>query len=1345
MICKAMKISKIRIQSAALLLTAAVLAGGPGTDLLSLQAYAQENAEIAETASDSTNNTAGSENTAGVLEEGPQDLPAPAPDGGIVRIQSLEDYHAFCRNCRYDDWSEGKTVYLDTDLTFKPGESEIIESFGGTFEGQGHTISGFVVDGYDARTGLFGTIRENAVVRGLNVSGAVKPSGIQTRLGGIAGSNYGLIEDCAFNGTVSAHAEVGGIAGRNMQSGEIRSCTAEGSVQGDSFTGGIAGYNEGVITSCQNGAMINTVYSDVPFTTDQLTSTIENILMTGKLNNPENLDARTDTGGIAGISSGMITSCINTGDIGYEHVGYNTGGIVGRSSGYIRDCANEGLILGRKDVGGIAGQLQPFLEMDFSESLLGDLDDKLDILDGQIGSAINSAEYYSSDTNARLGRLSSLAGSAKDSIKVLTDEADAASVRAAGKVNAAGQTVQDSLSVLSGVTREIGNYIRDMEDQVSALEQRIDILLNDASLSDSDREALRSALKKFREGLNLLSSANGKLGDVVIDGPEIDESRTKDVTDAYRDIRSGYRMMSEAAQEIQSVLGIRTEGGAAAGDSQFYRDARLVREAAGEMLRQIEEEEDGLLTIVRERTRDMDQPKDDSSKDDSSKDDSSKDSSFDDSTQDDPSKEKKDTEGEEQKDPDAPTAGELSRVIGIVESAQEGIEKIVYGRGEGSQSLSQELEDYISSTEDSEEPLSEDDKSRLRNDVTEIENACIRIDSAVDRLKGIRDEALQNGDAVKEWMDKAVPVISEIAGDLNTIVTAFADISRIVSGYVISLPSLDDSGIRGAFRSLIHKAGAMPDIDRDLSGVMDRLAGMDIRISGVSDTARSAGNQLYDTMNSMMREVNGLNASMGEQSTEAFGEIRGITDQFDSIIGTLEEIAKQQMGGDDSPEDRIQDVSDEEIESSTSGRTSECRNTGRVEADSSVGGIVGTIGVEYDLDPEQDIRRIGGTSLDYIFRAKCIVDRSENEGTIVSRNNYCGGIVGNMQMGVVSACDSLCTVSSDGDYTGGIAGYCASGIQDCRVKAEVKGTSYVGGVAGYAQKLFRNAAMINVTGARQFYGAIAGDVEENEGSRVSDNVYYSDTAYGINGVSYRSAAEEITYDAIREYGGSHSGAGTEGFFDALKIQFTDGDNIVDTVYCVYGDSIPESRIPAVPEKEGFKGNWSRTDFSYIERDETVLAKYTRFVTLIAAQKKRESGLDILQAEGRFDDSSELILLGEAPEDDELERWNVTVPESVSPSPVTLRYLPPQDANNVVIYCMEDGVLTEVPAAANGKYITFPAKSGNLTFSVKQKDNDWKKYLPILPAAGAGLAAVLTLTAALKASRRRRRHRHRKAN
>ena len=115
--------------------------------------------------------------------------------------------------------------------------------------------------------------------------------------------------------------------------------------------GGIAGQNYGAVIQCRNSGGINTTEVDAELDLDAINRE--------QLNAAENVPVCTDIGGVAGYSSGIIQSCTNSGGVGYDHVGYNIGGIVGRQSGYLDGCANSGDILGRKDVGGIAGQLEP--------------------------------------------------------------------------------------------------------------------------------------------------------------------------------------------------------------------------------------------------------------------------------------------------------------------------------------------------------------------------------------------------------------------------------------------------------------------------------------------------------------------------------------------------------------------------------------------------------------------------------------------------------------------------------------------------------------------------------------------------------------------------------------------------------------------------------------------------------------------------------------------------------------------------------------------------------------------------------------------------------------------------
>ena len=60
------------------------------------------------------------------------------------------------------------------------------------------------------------------------------------------------------------------------------------------------------------------------------------------------------------------------------------GGIVGRTDGLVSGCVNQGHVLGRKDVGGIAGQAEPYRELDLSKDTIKRLRSELDVLRGLV-------------------------------------------------------------------------------------------------------------------------------------------------------------------------------------------------------------------------------------------------------------------------------------------------------------------------------------------------------------------------------------------------------------------------------------------------------------------------------------------------------------------------------------------------------------------------------------------------------------------------------------------------------------------------------------------------------------------------------------------------------------------------------------------------------------------------------------------------------------------------------------------------------------------------------------------------------------------------------------------------
>lgn len=300
----------------------------------------------------------------------------------MVHIRSADDLVELAQSCTLDTRSQGVTVRLDADISLDGVDFAPIPSFGGTFNGNGHTISGLNISGKYSRAGLFAEIQEGGTVKNLNVSGTVDISGTTTATGGLTGVNYGKIISCTFTGSVSGCVDVGAIAGRNELSGTIQNCAVTGAVYGNKMTGGVAGYNAGLIASCRNSAYINTVSEDKTFSIQDIT--IDTTLDIARLSSRDTLSSASDTGGVAGYSAGIIRRCLNDAVIGNRHVGYNVGGIAGRSCGFISGCTNSGTVYGRKDVGGVVGQMEPYIEMNVENSALAKMQQQLDELSALI-------------------------------------------------------------------------------------------------------------------------------------------------------------------------------------------------------------------------------------------------------------------------------------------------------------------------------------------------------------------------------------------------------------------------------------------------------------------------------------------------------------------------------------------------------------------------------------------------------------------------------------------------------------------------------------------------------------------------------------------------------------------------------------------------------------------------------------------------------------------------------------------------------------------------------------------------------------------------------------------------
>lgn len=413
----------------------------------------------------------------------------------VLKINTAEEFLQFAESCRLDSYSLGLQVVLETDIDLTGMDFQGVPVFSGSFDGQGHTISGLILTGEGSAQGLFRYLTETAQVTGLTVKGQLHPTGSRSQVGGVAGVNAGSITNCHFAGSISGGEHIGGITGCNRVTGLLEGCTVAGEIHGGHFVGGLAGSNEGVIRGGANTAQINV-------TPQQNSVEISDITMDSLLNT-ESVNTVTDIGGIAGSSSGVIKECENRGNVGYPQMGYNIGGIVGSQSGYLTACQNYGNIQGRKEVGGIAGQLEPALLVEFSTDTLQVLEGQLDDLSVQVGQAAGNAQENASAVTGHMQQLQQQVQSAQDALQALQPDSGKpldpdALLAAQNALSAALQampgTLENITSAAQGTATGLSQDLNGLTGKLAAMQKTLDNASQQlggslVDVSDADTEA----------------------------------------------------------------------------------------------------------------------------------------------------------------------------------------------------------------------------------------------------------------------------------------------------------------------------------------------------------------------------------------------------------------------------------------------------------------------------------------------------------------------------------------------------------------------------------------------------------------------------------------------------------------------------------------------------------------------------------------------------------------------------------------------------------------------------------------------------------------------------------------
>jgi septation ring formation regulator EzrA len=445
-----------------------------------------------------------------------------------VSIGTPEEFIEFAVNCSLDSWSKGKTVTLTADIDLTGYNNVTIPTFGGNFNGAGYAITGVLItDGGSAR-GLFRHVQSGATVKSLTVEGVVTPEGEATEVGGIVGVNAGNIQECTFIGTVDGVTNVGGVAGLNEESGNITQCGAGGTVDGTSIVGGIVGENLGTVTGAQNDGDVCTLSADRGIT---------------------------DIGGVAGHSAGSIANSINNGVVGMLHTGYNIGGIVGRQDGNVNNCVNAGSVYGRKDVGGIAGELEPYINIVLTDDLLEKLNTELNTLHDSIKDTLTDTSSMNTNVQKHLENASKYIETASSNTNSLLKELSEAISINDSNMDSATALVYSSLGNYSGTVSDMQDAVDKLDDAVDSLTAILNTL---ASLSGTGVKSVSDAQKAVKTLDGEMENMDKALGDIDTKITSLRSAvragNTSDMNTALTDISSSLTALGDSYENCSKAL-----------------------------------------------------------------------------------------------------------------------------------------------------------------------------------------------------------------------------------------------------------------------------------------------------------------------------------------------------------------------------------------------------------------------------------------------------------------------------------------------------------------------------------------------------------------------------------------------------------------------------------------------------------------------------------------------------------------------------------------------------------------------------------------------------------------------
>ncbi|MCM1525340.1 MAG: hypothetical protein NC120_12890, partial [Ruminococcus sp.] len=1177
-----------------------------------------------------------------------------------IEINSAEDFLEFAESCTLDSNTRGKRYILCCNLILS--DFKPIPTFSGIFDGNGHSITGIRIESSGSEQGLFRYVEKEGQVKNLTVKGRIAPTGSASECGGIAGVNRGRILNCSFGGMVSGKERCGGIAGINEETGLISSCSADGLVQARICTGGVAGENRGVIISCTNNASVNISAADETVVPENINA--EDIY------SAEAIADITDEGGIAGYSCGTVQGCKNYGSIGYRHVGYNAGGIIGRQDGYVGGCENYGTVNGRKDTGGIVGQAEPHVSLLLSESTFNKLRTELDELNVIIDSTVSDADLHSGEIGDSFEDINESLESARASLDSFLDQTDEMINENIDSINELSSRISDLTDMAAPASESFELASDIMSEALADLSEAAELMGEASDTAGEGMDKLFPALDDMSEAVSSLSDASSSFGFALDDlrsslGDEhLMQLAVSELETSIRQLASSAGIAASSANRITAALNGLKNDPQITGCKDLIRIQLNRLYVSGERLSENLQKAEGTLQVIRLM---------------------------------------------------------IEGGITGTEAYRPYVEEIIGYFSDGS------VYDVFDS---------------LLNVITNI--SAIMASQAVlnlkDELSAVSDElgfglsgmgaassqlAYSAGQIADQTDISALFGFIEHLQDTNSSLGASAEPAGDLIDRITESWDYFDEASASLTAAVYLASGAADKADSSVKKIKDGISSVNdildyfsgksrIEFTGAEDSLIGARREL----SSSLEELIGLSGSFGETAESAVHDLsedlRRINEKASEVADTLLDLVDELDERSADISDYTEDISSKDPAGRSDGKIDRCSNYGQINGDLCVGGIAGAMAVEYDFDPEGDIETVGSRSFNFMYQTKTVIRDSVNYGEIISKKGRSGGIAGEMSTGCIIDCLGFGNVSSlDGEYSGGIAGRSEAAVVGSSAKCRVSGREYVGGIAGYSHDMSGCRSFVVIEDGAERIGAVSGYAD----GESTDNVFIDSGAGGIDGISYSGKAFPVSYDDM---------AGLDGIPDdflSFALVFTADGETVDNIPVNYGESLPEERIPAVPEKDGVFGKWEEFDYGSITFSAEIEAVYSKYVTAVESEEKRENGLPVIVLEGSFSDSDRVEAhAADGAENSASETWDVTIPQDGSDTHI-IRYLSGIKPSRAVLTVTENGEARSVDAEIDGQYLVMSVRGNSVSISAEEK----KLFSPaaaVIPAAAAAAVIII---------------------